>query len=44
MSFGYASVSTGEQTLDLHLDNPAKAECGKIFQETGGGILPPLPE
>ena len=39
MNIGYARVSTGEQTLDLQLDALAKAECGKVFQETAGGAL-----
>jgi DNA invertase Pin-like site-specific DNA recombinase len=39
MNIGYARVSTEEQTLDLQLDALAKAECGKVFQETAGGAL-----
>ena len=39
MNVGYARVSTGEQTLDLQLDALAKADGGKVFQETAGGAL-----
>jgi hypothetical protein len=29
----------GEQTLDPQLGALAKAECGKVFIETAGGVL-----
>src|SRR3954466_15274339 len=37
MDVGYASISTGEQTLDLQLDALRKVGCGKVYQETASG-------
>lgn len=37
MKFGYARVSTPEQSLDLQIDALKKEGCQKIFQETVSG-------
>jgi DNA invertase Pin-like site-specific DNA recombinase len=37
MIFGYARVSTGDQNLDLQIDQLREAGCSKIFSETISG-------
>lgn len=37
MIFGYARVSTGDQNLDLQIDQIREAGCAKIFSETVSG-------
>ncbi len=37
MKFGYARVSTGDQNIDLQIDQLQEAGCEKIFQETASG-------
>ncbi|MDQ3694397.1 MAG: recombinase family protein [Chloroflexota bacterium] len=44
MEIGYARVSTGEQTLDLQLDDLTKAGCGKIYTEMTSGAKTDRPE
>jgi DNA invertase Pin-like site-specific DNA recombinase len=39
MKFGYARVSTRDQTLDLQLDALRKAGCSEIYTETMSGAL-----
>src|SRR4051794_7794145 len=39
MKFGYARVSTRDQTLDLQLDALRKAGCSEIYTETVSGAL-----
>lgn len=37
MKFGYARVSTGDQNIDLQIDQLQEAGCEKIFQEIVSG-------
>lgn len=37
MKIGYARVSTGDQNIDLQIDQLREAGCEKIFQETASG-------
>ncbi len=37
MKFGYARISTGDQNIDLQIDQLREAGCEKIFQETVSG-------
>ena len=37
MKFGYARVSTGDQNIDLQIDQLQEAGCEKIFQEIASG-------
>ena len=40
INIGYARVSPGEQTLDLHLDALNKDGCERVFTETAGRRFP----
>jgi len=44
MNIGYASVSTGEQSLDLQADALENANCKHIFQEAMIGAISYKPE
>jgi DNA invertase Pin-like site-specific DNA recombinase len=43
MQFGYARVSTDDQTLDLQLDALTKAGCDRIFRDTFSGATAERP-
>ena len=44
MRIGYARVSTGEQKLDLQLDDLDEAGCEKVYQEQVSGAATERPE
>ncbi len=44
MKFGYARVSTPEQSLENQIANLEKAGCEKIFSDVGTGSKSPRPE
>jgi DNA invertase Pin-like site-specific DNA recombinase len=44
MRIGYARVSTGEQKLDLQLDELRGADCEKVYQEQISGAAAERPE
>jgi DNA invertase Pin-like site-specific DNA recombinase len=44
MRIGYARVSTGEQKLDLQLDELEDASCERVYQETISGAAEKRPE
>ena len=44
MRIGYARVSTGEQKLDLQLDELEDASCERAYQETISGAAEKRPE
>ena len=44
MIYGYARVSTGDQTTDLQQDAPVRAGCDRIFTDVASDAKAHRPE